>query len=480
MNWEPVIGLEVHVQLNTASKIFSDAPTRFGSEPNTQASLIDLGMPGVLPVLNEKVVHMAIKFGIATHAHISNTSVFARKNYFYPDLPKGYQISQYEKPIIEHGYLTITHDQQSKKIGITRAHLEEDAGKSMHDTLDRYSAIDLNRAGIPLLEIVSDPVMHSSGEAIAYLKVLHNLVRYLDICDGNMQEGSFRVDANVSVRPQGEKAFGTRCEIKNLNSFKFVEKAILFEIDRQISVIESGQKVVQETRLYDSTKDETRSLRQKEDANDYRYFPDPDLLPLIIHEELIEKIKSTMPELPDEKMKRFKENYQLSDYDANLLSQDKSLSIYFEDTLKASHSSLPAKLVANWIQSELLAFLNKSNLTIDNCPIKPLQLSELLQRITDETISGKIAKQVFETMWQSGESADTIIEKHGLKQVTDVSFIETCIEQTLKQFPEQVKAYQAGQTKIFGFFVGQIMKASAGKANPQQINTLLSQKLSKT
>lgn len=477
MQWESVIGLEVHAQLNTKSKIFSGAPITYGAEPNTQACAIDLGMPGVLPVLNAGVVKMAIKFGLSIQAKIAERSVFARKNYFYPDLPKGYQISQFELPVVGLGYLDIDlEDGTRKRINITRAHLEEDAGKSLHEDFQNMSGIDLNRAGTPLLEIVSEPDLRSAKEAVAYLKTLHALVRYLDICDGNMQEGSFRCDANVSVRPKGENTLGTRAEIKNLNSFRFVERAINYEIERQIDILENGGKINQETRLYDSDKNETRTMRSKEEANDYRYFPDPDLLPLVIEEKLIAEIQSQLPELPQQKRDRFQEQYGLTSYDAGILASTRELADYFETVVKLSDA--PAKLAANWINGELAAALNKNNLEIIQSPISAQRLSGLLQRIVDNTISGKIAKTVFESLWESHDDADKIIAEKGLQQVTDTSAIEKIIDDVMAANPQQLADYRAGKDKLFGFFVGQVMKLSGGKANPQQLNDLLKKKLS--
>lgn len=476
MEWETVIGLEVHAQLATKSKIFSGAATQFGSEPNTQACAIDLGLPGVLPVLNAQVVEMAIKFGLGANANIARSSVFARKNYFYPDLPKGYQISQYELPVVHRGYLDIQlEDGASKRINITRAHLEEDAGKSLHEDFHGLSGIDLNRAGTPLLEIVSEPDMRSAKEAVAYLKALHSLVRYLEICDGNMQEGSFRCDANVSVRPKGSDKFGTRTELKNINSFRFVERAINYEVERQINVIESGGTIKQETRLYDPNKNETRPMRSKEEANDYRYFPDPDLLPLVITEDDIEAIRKQLPELPHQKRERFMEQYGLNEYDASVLVSSKDLASYYEEIVKASGNQ--PKLSANWLQSELLGALNKNNLEITESPITSAQLGKLVQRIADETISGKIAKTIFEALWNQEGDVDTIIEKRGLKQVSDTGAIEKLIDEIIAANPSQVAEYRSGKDKLFGYFVGQAMKASGGKLNPAQLNELLKKKL---
>jgi aspartyl-tRNA(Asn)/glutamyl-tRNA(Gln) amidotransferase subunit B len=490
--WEAVIGLEVHVQLSTQSKLFSGAATTYGALPNTQACAIDLGFPGVLPVLNEEAVKLAIKFGLSVNAKILERSIFARKNYFYPDLPKGYQISQYELPIVAKGQLSFPLDNGDLKIiGITRAHLEEDAGKSLHEDFHGYSGIDLNRAGIPLLEIVSEPELQTAKEAVAYLKCLHSLVRYLEISDGNMQEGSFRCDANVSVRKRGDAKLGTRAEIKNVNSFRFVERAINYEIERQIGVLEAGGTVVQETRLYDANKDETRSMRTKEEANDYRYFPDPDLLPVLVTEELIKNIRQTLPELPQEKSQRFEQEYGLSRYDATVLTSSRELADYFETTLKVSGGTDP-KLCANWVMGELLGALNKHGLEIQQSPISPEKLGGLLKRIIDKTISGKIAKTIFELLWkahtetnasgitvaiESELDADALIEQQGLKQVTDSSQIEALVDKILEDHPQQLNDYRSGKDKLFGFFVGQVMKVSQGKANPEQVNEILKRKL---
>ncbi len=478
MEWETVIGLEIHAQLATQSKIFSGASTAYGAEPNTQACAIDLGMPGVLPVLNREAVRMAVMFGLAIGADVARRSVFARKNYFYPDLPKGYQISQYELPVVQKGQLTIDlEDGSSKVIGITRAHLEEDAGKSLHEDFHELSGIDLNRAGTPLLEIVSEPDLRSAKEAVAYMKKLHQMVVYLGICDGNMQEGSFRCDANVSVRRKGDPKFGTRAEIKNLNSFRFVERAIEFEIERQIDLIEAGGKVVQETRLYDPDKGETRSMRGKEEANDYRYFPDPDLLPLVLDDEFIAAARASLPELPDVKKQRFVEQYGLSSYDAGVLTASRELGDYYEATVAALGGE--PKMCANWVMGDFAAFLNKENRDIAQSPVGAAQLAGLLRRIQDQTISGKIAKEVFEALWagEGAGDADAIIEKRGLKQITDTSAIEKVIDAVIAANPEQLAQYRAGKDKLFGFFVGQVMKLSKGKANPQQVNDLLAEKL---
>lgn len=476
-SWETVIGLEIHAQLATKSKIFSGSSTAYGAAPNAQASLVDLGYPGVLPVLNREAVRMAVKFGLAVGATVARRSIFARKNYFYPDLPKGYQISQYEKPIVEHGRLEIVLEDGSRKtIGITRAHLEEDAGKSLHEDFHGLSGIDLNRAGTPLLEIVSEPDMRSAKEAVAYLKKIHTLVRYLEICDGNMQEGSFRCDANVSVRRVGEEKFGTRCEIKNLNSFRFIERAINYEVARQIEVLEGGGTITQETRLYDPDKGETRALRSKEEANDYRYFPDPDLLPLVLDDEFIESARRTLPELPDEKAARYVEQFGLSEYDAGVLTASREMGDYFESVVAKLNGH--AKLAANWVMGELSGALNKENLEITESRIDPARLAGLLARIVDETISGKIAKDVFEQMWSEGQDADTIIESKGLKQITDTGAIEQVIDAVMAANPKQLAEYRSGKDKLFGFFVGQVMKQTGGKANPAQVNELLKKKLS--
>ena len=478
MEWEVVIGLEIHTQLATKSKIFSGAATAYGAEPNTQACAVDLGLPGVLPVLNAEAVRMAIKFGLAVDAEISDRSVFARKNYFYPDLPKGYQISQYELPVVGKGHINIElEDGTEKVIGITRAHLEEDAGKSLHEDFDGETGIDLNRAGTPLLEIVSEPDMRSAKEAVAYMKKIHSLVRYLEICDGNMQEGSFRCDANVSVRPKGQEKFGTRAELKNINSFRNVERAINYEIERQIDVLESGGEVIQETRLYDADKNETRAMRSKEEANDYRYFPDPDLLPLIIDQVTINEIKATLPELPNEKRDRFVNELDLSLYDASVLTSSRELATYFESLLAATGGKDP-KQCANWVIGDVSGALNKANLDISESPVSAEQLASVLNRISDNTISGKIAKTVFEALWAGeGKDADEIIESKGLKQVTDTGAIEVMVDEVLANNPDQVQQYRDGKEQLIGFFVGQIMKASKGKANPAQVNELLQKKL---
>jgi len=475
MQWETVIGLEIHAQLATKSKIFSGASTAYGAEPNTQACAVDLGLPGTLPVLNEQAVRFAVKFGLAIGAHIAPYSVFARKNYFYPDLPKGYQTSQFDKPIVGLGQLDIDVDGETKTIGVTRAHLEEDAGKSLHEDYHGMTGIDLNRAGTPLLEIVSEPDMRSAAEAVAYVKKLHTLVQYLDICDGNMQEGSFRCDVNVSVRPVGQEEFGTRAEIKNLNSFRFIEKAVAHEVERQIDVIESGGKVVQETRLYDANKDETRSMRSKEEANDYRYFPCPDLLPVEITSELLDEMRDSLPELPATKKQRFQQQYGLNEYDSEVLTTQRAMADYYEDSVNFSDGE--AKLVANWVMGELSAGLNQNNVEIVNSPVSAERLGGLVKRIADKTISGKIAKQVLELMWNSNDFADAIIEREGLKQISDTGELEKMIDQLMAENTAQVEQYRAGKTKMMGFFVGQLMKQTQGKANPQELNKLLQSKL---
>ncbi|MFZ5578851.1 MAG: Asp-tRNA(Asn)/Glu-tRNA(Gln) amidotransferase subunit GatB [Pseudomonadota bacterium] len=476
MSWETVIGLEIHAQLATKSKIFSGASVAFGAEPNTQACAVDIGLPGVLPVLNAEAVRLAVTFGLAIGAELNRRSIFARKNYFYPDLPKGYQISQMDLPIVARGQMEIElEDGQTKVVGITRAHLEEDAGKSLHEDFHGMTGIDLNRAGTPLLEIVSEPDMRSAKEAVAYAKAIHSLVRHLGICDGNMQEGSFRVDANVSVRPKGQHAFGTRAEIKNVNSFRFLERAINFEVERQIDVIEGGGRVVQETRLYDPDRDETRSMRGKEEAHDYRYFPDPDLLPVMLDEGFIESVRATLPELPQEKKQRFVTHYGLSAYDAGFLTADRTLADYFELALKVA--GCEPKLAANWVMGDVSAALNKAGLEIGACPVNADMLGGLLKRIADNTLSGKLAKEVFEAMWAGEGETDEIIEKKGLKQITDESAIEAMVDGVLAQFPEQVEEFRSGKDKVFGFLVGQVMKAAKGKANPAQLNAVLKKRL---
>ncbi|MBI2970561.1 MAG: Asp-tRNA(Asn)/Glu-tRNA(Gln) amidotransferase subunit GatB [Gammaproteobacteria bacterium] len=476
MEWEAVIGLELHVQLATRSKMFSGAPTAYGAPANTQACAVDLGLPGVLPVINREAVRMAVKFGLAIGADVARHSVFARKNYFYPDLPKGYQISQYELPIVKGGRVRIRlDDDREQTIHVTRAHLEEDAGKSVHEGFGNCTGIDLNRAGTPLLEIVSEPDMRSAGEASAYMKKIHSLVRYLGISDGNMQEGSFRCDANVSIRPRGEKRLGTRTEIKNLNSFRFVEQAIRHEIDRQIGVLHSGGAVVQETRLYDPARDETRPMRSKEEAFDYRYFPDPDLLPVEISAEDVEHIAAEIPELPDAKKARFMKEYGLSAYDSDFLTADRALSEYFEATVAAAEGD--AKVCANWIMGDLTANLNRSGTSIEASPVTPRMLALLILRIHDNTLSGKLAKQVFEAMWNGEGDADAVIAARGLRQLTDAGAIETLVDDVISANPEQVEQYRAGKRKLLGFLVGRVLKQSGGKADPKLVNELVRRKL---
>jgi len=472
MNWETVIGLEIHVQLDTNSKIFSGASTAYGSEQNTNTSLIDLGYPGVLPVLNKDAVMMGIKFGLAIDAKISRRSIFARKNYFYPDLPKGYQISQYELPIVQSGKIEIElSDGTRKDIGITRAHLEEDAGKSIHDKFNSETAIDLNRAGTPLLEIVSEPDIRSAEEASSYMQKIHQLVRYLKISDGNMQEGSFRCDANVSVRPYGQKEFGTRAEVKNINSFRFVENAINFEVERQIDRLENGEEIIQETRLYDPERDETRPMRSKEEANDYRYFPDPDLLPLEIDEDTIDKIRESLPELFDAKVKRYIEDLKIKQTDAEEISRNMEIAEYFEATI--DNFSDDAQLVSNWILSEVIAVLNRENIEINVFQIKPDRLASLLSRIQDNTISSKIAKDLFNQTLSNNKTIDEMIKEQGLEQITDEDSISQYVTEVLSEFSDQKDQYLAGKEQVLGFLVGQVMKRSKGKANPKLVNELI-------
>ena len=475
MNWETVIGLEIHSQLRTKSKIFSGASTAFGAKPNTQACAVDLGYPGVLPVLNKEAVNMALSFGLAVNAKINQHSIFARKNYFYPDLPKGYQISQFELPIVGQGEIEIPlEDGQNKMVGITRAHLEEDAGKSIHDLYDDFTAIDLNRAGTPLLEIVSEPDMSSAKEAVTYAKKIHSLVQYIGICDGNMQEGSFRCDANVSIRKKGDE-LGTRAELKNINSFKFLEKAINLEVERQIDILEDGGSIVQETRLYDAVRNETRSMRSKEEANDYRYFPDPDLLPVAINDELLSQIKKSLPELPTEKKIRFINDFGLSEYDAENLTAQKDIADYFESMIA---KGADVKLSANWVMGDLAASLNKNQIEIQDSPISAKELYELITKISDNTISGKIAKDIFKSMWEGKGSVEEIIENQGLKQMTDIDALEGIIDEVVNNNTLQVQQFKDGNSKLLGFFVGQVMKATNGKANPKQVNKILNDKLS--
>jgi aspartyl-tRNA(Asn)/glutamyl-tRNA(Gln) amidotransferase subunit B len=477
MQWEIVVGLETHAQLTTQSKMFSGASTAFGAAPNTQACVVDVALPGVLPVVNRGAVERAIRFGLAVGGQIAPRSVFARKNYFYPDLPKAYQISQYELPVVSGGTITIATQQGAKTIRLTRAHLEEDAGKSLHEDFHGLSGIDLNRAGTPLLEIVSEPELRGAQEAVAYAKVLHTLVRWLDICDGNMQEGSFRCDANVSVRRMGDEAFGTRCEIKNLNSFRFMERAIEYEAKRQIELIEDGGKITQETRLYDPDKDETRSMRSKEDAQDYRYFPDPDLLPLEVSSAWIEQVRVQMPETPHEMQARFVSAYGLSQYDAAALTVSRETAQYFEALTREAGGE--PKLCANWMMGDLASALNEAGLEIGASKISSERLAGLIRLIANGTVSGKIAKDVFNAMWNEGGEADTIVEARGLRQISDSGALEKILDQILANNPGQVDEYRSGKEKVFGFFVGQAMKATQGKANPSQLNELLKRKLSR-
>lgn len=473
-NWETVIGLEIHAQLSTQSKLFSGSSIAYGAEPNTQANAVDLALPGTLPVLNKEVMRLATRLGLALNATINKRSVFERKNYFYPDLPKGYQTSQLELPIVEHGELFITVGNEEKRIGVTRAHLEEDAGKSIHGAAEGCTGIDLNRAGTPLLEIVSEPELNSAAEAVAYMKKLHSLVQYIGICDGNMQEGSFRCDANVSVRLKGQEALGTRAEIKNINSFRFVEKAINHEIERQIDLIEDGGEVVQETRLYDADKNETRSMRSKEEANDYRYFPCPDLLPIVIDDSFIEQVRGELPELPDAKKARFVSEFGLSAEDAGQLTSSREMADYFEAVVAAG---VDAKVASNWCNGELSAWLNKEEKDVTDSPVSADMLAGLCKRIADNTVSNKIAKEVFEGMWNGEGDADAVIEAKGLKQITDTGAIEAMIDEIIANNQGQVEQYRAGKEKVFGFFVGQVMKVTQGKANPAQVNQILKQKL---
>ena len=476
MSWETVIGLETHVQLSTKTKLFSRASTTFGANPNTNVNLVDCGLPGVLPSINKEAFYKAIRLGMAINAQINQTSIFDRKNYFYADLPKGYQITQMDLPIVLGGSIEIFLDGATKKINITRAHLEEDAGKSIHDEYDGFSAIDLNRAGTPLLEIVSEPELSSAKEAVAYMKAMHQLVTYLDVSDGNMAQGSLRCDANVSIRKNGDKELGIRTEIKNINSFKFIEKAINFEIKRQIKVLESGEKVTQETRLYDSVKDETRPMRSKEFANDYRYFPEPDLLPVVISDEEIQKIKDEFPELPNEKEARYQKQFKLSAYDAQIIASSKSMADFFES---AANQTKNYTLLSNWLIGEVSAYLNKELIEISESKLNADNLAMLINRIDDQTISGKIGKTIFEEMCINGTSPDEIIESKGLKQISDDGAIEQIIDTVIKDNSAQVKAYLEGKDKLFGFFVGQVMKLTQGKANPTSVNTILKEKLKK-
>ena len=470
MTWETVIGLEVHVQLSTKTKLFSGASTTFGSEPNTQVDLIDLGLPGVLPVANKEAFYKAIRFGLATNAEINQVSMFDRKNYFYPDLPKGYQITQMEKPIVGTGSILINVDGAEKLINITRAHLEEVAGKSIHDLFDGETGVDLNRAGTPLLEIVSEPEISNAKEAVAYFKAIHQLVTFLDICDGNMAQGSMRCDVNVSVKKIDDKALGTRAEIKNINSFKFIERAINFEVARQIKRLEKGKSIIQETRLYDSIKNETRSMRSKEAANDYRYFPEPDLLPVVISDKELEEIRITLPELPKQKEIRFIEEHSLEESEAKILASSKAMANLFED---ASTKTKDSNLIAKWLVGDVSALLNKENISIEESNLSSVNFAKLIERISDKTISGKIAKSVLEEIWVSGDDVDLIIQEKGLVQIQDESILEDIAKKIIEDNPDQVNAYKGGKEKLFGFFVGQVMKETQGKANPQGVNEVL-------
>jgi aspartyl-tRNA(Asn)/glutamyl-tRNA(Gln) amidotransferase subunit B len=474
MKYEAVIGLEVHAQMLTDSKIFCGCSTKFGSEPNTQACPVCIGMPGVLPVLNKKTLEFTIKTGLATNCNISSYSRFARKNYFYPDLPKGYQISQYEFPICEHGYVEIIVDAEIRRIGITRIHMEEDAGKNIHEGAGNYSFVDLNRAGVPLMEIVSEPDIRTPKEAAEYMKKLRAILRCLGVCDGNMEQGSLRCDANVSIRPAGQKEFGTRAEVKNINSFKFVEKALEYEIKRQIKVVEEGGKVIQETRLWDSDNGLTESMRGKEEAHDYRYFPEPDLVPITVEQKWIDEIKASLPELPDAKRKRFVSEYGLPEYDADLLTSEKTLAQWFEEAVRSGGQP---KAVANWMMGELTKLLNEENKSIEECQLKPKQLAGMLKLMDNGTISGKIAKTVFEEMYKTGKDAETIVKEKGLIQISDTSEIEKAVDEVVAKNPKEVERFKAGDEKLLGFFVGQIMKLTKGKANPQIVNEIVKKKL---
>ena len=476
MSWETVIGLEIHAQLATRSKIFSGASTAFGAAPNAQACAVDLGMPGVLPVLNAEAVRLAVKFGLAVDAQIAERCVFARKNYFYPDLPKGYQISQYERPIVQGGHVWLEPEEGERlRVGITRAHLEEDAGKSIHDAYQGMSGIDLNRAGTPLLEIVSEPDMRSARQAVAYMRKIHSIVRYLGICDGNMQEGSFRCDANVSIRRPGEQALGTRTEIKNLNSFRFVEQAIDYEVARQIEVLESGARVIQETRLYDPERHQTRAMRGKEEANDYRYFPDPDLLPVAVDAAFIAAVRSELPELAEERMARFITAYMLTREQASFLTASRDVADYFEDTVRAGNGN--ARAAANWLMGEMSAALNRGDIDIAQAPVSAHALAVIIERIDDGTLSASMARQVFEAVWSGEGAPDAVIEARGLKQVTDAGAIESIVDRVIAANADQVAQFRAGKHKVLGYLVGQVMKASGGALDPKQVNALMREKL---
>ncbi len=475
VKYEAVIGLEVHAQMLTDTKVFCGCSTKFGSEPNTQTCEVCIGMPGVLPVLNKKALEFAIRTGLAMNCAISSYSRFARKNYFYPDLPKGYQISQYEHPICEHGFIEIVVGGEVRRIGITRIHMEEDAGKNIHEGGGNYSLVDLNRAGVPLMEIVSEPDIRSPREASEYMRKLRAILRYLGVCDGNMEQGSLRCDANVSVRPAGQKEFGTRAEVKNINSFRFVEKAVDYEIKRQIKVIEEGGKVIQETRLWDSAKGITESMRSKEEAHDYRYFPEPDLVPIIAERSWVDKIKAGLPELPDVRRGRLVAEYGIPEYDADLLTSEKAVAEWFEDAIKAGGQP---KAVSNWMMGDLMRFLNEENKFIEECPLRPSQLADMLKLIDKGTISGKIAKTVFEEMYRSGKNAEEIVREKGLVQISDESAIEKMVDEVIAKHSKEVERFRAGDEKLLGFFVGQVMKATKGKANPQMLNELLRRKLS--
>ena len=475
MSWETVIGLEIHAQLSTKSKLFSGGSTEFGAESNTHVDLVDMGLPGVLPVANKEAFYKAIRFGLATGAEINQTSSFDRKNYFYPDLPKGYQITQMTKPIVEKGSIKILVDDSEKIINITRAHLEEDAGKSIHDLYEGETAVDLNRAGTPLLEIVSEPEISNAKEAVAYFKAIRQIVTFLDICDGNMAQGSMRCDVNVSVKKTDSSELGTRAELKNINSFKFIEKAINFEIDRQIRLLESGESVVQETRLYDSENNETRSMRSKEEANDYRYFPCPDLLPVVISDKELMEIKENLPELPEEKENRYIKEIGLDESEAKIISSSKTMANMFED---ASSKTNNTKLIANWLVGDISALLNKDNIEIDESNLSAENFGKLIERISDNTISGKIAKSVLDEIWENGSDVDEIIESKGLVQIQDESLLEEIANRVIESNPDQVSAYKNGKDKLFGFFVGQVMKETQGKANPKSVNEILRKILS--